>query len=306
MADFFSSLIDRAFERAPVLQWRRPSRFESAKGTASMPDDGLREITDPLPDDRVPLRTAHDRDDYASSIPVTRPAAAQKNAEHGASNAQNGHAGSVSDNPATPSVVRRDTRGDDIAMPRHRGLSDPVPDEQSGPVHKPPAPVPSIIHTEKVVIERRVEKESVRVHVSPPVTADRAPRDATANRFGSEAAPVQIRPTFVQVGPSAQPAKENSGKREAKHDTAAAPRKSGRTAPAVPAASVQPRLPPRPAMQAQKARALQGPPPIQVTIGRIEIRANAATSASPARNTRPAGPRLSLEDYLRSRSGGGA
>jgi hypothetical protein len=46
------------------------------------------------------------------------------------------------------------------------------------------------------------------------------------------------------------------------------------------------------------------PAAINVTIGRIEIRATPAMSP-PRRSAARAGPQLSLEDYLRSRNGGG-
>jgi hypothetical protein len=44
-------------------------------------------------------------------------------------------------------------------------------------------------------------------------------------------------------------------------------------------------------------------PTIRVTIGRIEVRATAPTPP-PAPAARPAGPRLTLEEYLRRRSEG--
>ncbi|HEU5330776.1 MAG TPA: hypothetical protein VFU78_21970, partial [Thermomicrobiales bacterium] len=43
-------------------------------------------------------------------------------------------------------------------------------------------------------------------------------------------------------------------------------------------------------------------PSIQVTIGRVEVRA--VPAETPARAARPAPPTLSLEDYLRQRNGG--
>ncbi len=46
-------------------------------------------------------------------------------------------------------------------------------------------------------------------------------------------------------------------------------------------------------------------PTIQVTIGRIEVRATQQSANSSGRSTRPLAPRLSLEDYLRQRHGGG-
>ncbi|MBX9581698.1 MAG: hypothetical protein K2X87_15455, partial [Gemmataceae bacterium] len=49
----------------------------------------------------------------------------------------------------------------------------------------------------------------------------------------------------------------------------------------------------------------EGPPVVRVTIGRVEVRAN---FPSPPAGRPPAGrpaPRLSLEDYLKGRAGGG-
>jgi hypothetical protein len=60
-------------------------------------------------------------------------------------------------------------------------------------------------------------------------------------------------------------------------------------------------LPPRPNKQDDND-ALPTPPPIQVSIGRIEIRATTAPPAPPAK-PRPKGI-MSLDDYLRRRRGG--
>ncbi len=43
--------------------------------------------------------------------------------------------------------------------------------------------------------------------------------------------------------------------------------------------------------------------PVQVTIGRVEVRA--ATAPAPAERSKRAAPRLSLDQYLRERGGGG-
>lgn len=45
------------------------------------------------------------------------------------------------------------------------------------------------------------------------------------------------------------------------------------------------------------------PPAIHVTIGRIEVRATPARTPAPAQAPRPSGPKLGLDEYLRSRSG---
>jgi hypothetical protein len=313
VADFFSSLLDRAFERAPVLQWRRPSRFEPVMGTRSMPDDGLRESTDPSQEDRAPVRTAQNRQDAdAAFVSARRAPAAPENGRHNAANAQDGNAGSALSVHATPSAAPLDIRRDDRPMPQRRHASEPASPEPIGLLHKPFAPTASITPTAKVVIERGIEKESVQVHVAESADAGGERRGVTPNLNPNpnrlrrpEATSAQIRPVLVPPKQLRQPAKANAGKHESKHDAAAPPHKSARTAPAAPTLNAQARRPPLPVMQAQRAHTPQGPPPIQVTIGRIEIRANADASAAPPRNTRPAAPRLSLEDYLRSRSGGG-
>jgi hypothetical protein len=77
-----------------------------------------------------------------------------------------------------------------------------------------------------------------------------------------------------------------------RRETARGPERSAaRPAPAVPAAR-----------RDDPERA--APPPIEVTIGRIEVRLVSASSpAVPRRPARPA-PALSLEEYLRLREGG--
>jgi len=67
----------------------------------------------------------------------------------------------------------------------------------------------------------------------------------------------------------------------------------------VPAPAIQPKVTPRaPQVMVQRERSLA--PTIQVTIGRIEVRAGGSASAASA-VSRPAGPKLSLEDYLKNR-----
>jgi hypothetical protein len=49
----------------------------------------------------------------------------------------------------------------------------------------------------------------------------------------------------------------------------------------------------------------ESPPIINVTIGRIEVRARAAASNTPRRSEPPAKPLMSLDEYLRRRTKGG-
>ena len=62
-----------------------------------------------------------------------------------------------------------------------------------------------------------------------------------------------------------------------------------------------PATPPISGVRSEAAPAAR--PTVQVTIGRIEVRAVPPPPASPARRE-PAGPRVSLDDYLRERNGG--
>ncbi|HEX4953034.1 MAG TPA: hypothetical protein VF017_06540 [Thermoanaerobaculia bacterium] len=65
-----------------------------------------------------------------------------------------------------------------------------------------------------------------------------------------------------------------------------------------------PRLPhfPQLAALASAARRSEAPPRVEVTIGRIEVRATSTPSAAPARRAAGASA-MSLEDYLRRRDG---
>jgi len=64
-------------------------------------------------------------------------------------------------------------------------------------------------------------------------------------------------------------------------------------------AAAQPRL-----GAAVPGRTPAGPPPVLITIGRVEVRGLPGETRSP-REARPAAPKLSLEDYLRERAAGG-
>jgi hypothetical protein len=65
------------------------------------------------------------------------------------------------------------------------------------------------------------------------------------------------------------------------------------------ARAVQPKLAVVPA-----ARATSAPRSVQITIGRIEVRASAPPQSRQPRPAKPAAPKLSLEQYLRDRSTG--
>jgi len=60
--------------------------------------------------------------------------------------------------------------------------------------------------------------------------------------------------------------------------------------------------PPRPARLASPAGEPNAPP-VQITIGRVEVRAVQGAESATARSSRPQAPKLTLDDYLRQRNG---
>ena len=171
------------------------------------------------------------------------------------------------------------------------------------------------------------------IHVENPASAVLANRREPGHRLHEDSEPVRNEPrrdnnsdgkpvvavlaTRREHDPHAQTplvaknAKIDSAapQREASHKPHVEPEsiRPGKKNPVVSAVST---LAPRSVPSHQKSQSAPqqhaAPPPqptIQVTIGRIEVRAAPVPAAS-ARPARPAAAKLSLEDYLRSRSGG--
>lgn len=151
----------------------------------------------------------------------------------------------------------------------------------------------------------------------PPVAAGSSPHHmeaalpATPDRFPPERALTLARP--VPAEPPALTAAAFSG------GELPPPQVLASLAPAAPQQVVRARAPQfqaqvgdsraEPDRQAgfDSARGLSGPSPsptVQVTIGRIEIRASQPAPRPVATGAKPAAPRMSLDDYLKARSGG--
>ena len=276
MNDFLSTLVDRALDRAPSLERRRPSLFERVPAARTLPrmqanpaelvdeteavnDSGPRERrfapqpdlsphVDPLPESRGELRaTAPPRQASAEQV---APAAPRERTLH------------IDQSGATTRVAE---------TTEHR--------------------VEREIHEEHEVVLRRV---STPVFAEPPVTSGR--RQFSSSSHIAEPEKKQSAP---EAGLATRPAVRPV-------------RLPAELAPARPLASV-PSKPVRRREQAlantrREAVAAEPQPPttVQVTIGRIEIRATSAPAASPASAVKQSGPRLKLDDYLRARSGGRA
>lgn len=151
---------------------------------------------------------------------------------------------------------------------------------------------PRLIET---IVEKRIEREIISEHSRDTVAADTADsfaRPLTRLREPSrepEDERINV-PLKTEVRPLGQPNEETTIK-------PATPRKP---APRRDTAPVS-----RAATRVEATRALQtpSPPTIHVTIGRVEVRATPQTTTRPPA-ARPAAPRTSLDDYLRSRGEG--
>ncbi|MDE2372537.1 MAG: hypothetical protein KGN16_26460, partial [Burkholderiales bacterium] len=137
--------------------------------------------------------------------------------------------------------------------------------------------------------------------LTPPLPAPAPALHATAMPPRNEPPPPLRLPrldaTLVSARPALPPPPRAAADLSSTRATASPP------APATTRRAVHPAAAANAARNAPPPRPAP-PPPIEVTIGRVEIRA-VAPPAAPARTQRTAGPRLSLDDYLRRRDGGG-
>lgn len=146
----------------------------------------------------------------------------------------------------------------------------------------------------ETIVEKRIEREIISEHL----------RDSTASKQANGFTPQITRPrehardegerVQAPLKARAQPASPPKAEATSKPLTQKNPAPRRETAPVIRATTrfgSTPALPP------------PAPPTIHVTIGRVEVRATPQATVRPP-GPRPAGPRMSLDDYLRSRGEG--
>ena len=183
----------------------------------------------------------------------------------------------TSEPPPSPSPIEH-ASSPRRAAPSHEVAPSPVPSAravartQADDMPRPPraqrdAPPSSQVRIERSVrVESRTHERVVESRIEPPASPLRAPTP-----------PAPTAPMPMSVPPRV-------ARMEAAHSAVAHP---GRTA-----------------LHAPAPRASMSPEPVQVSIGRIEIRAQGGTPAASRKSASPA-PRLGLDDYLRQRHGSG-
>jgi hypothetical protein len=285
--NLFASLVDRALGRAPVLQRRRPTLFEPAKNavltTRDNTMDSLREeqsyaeTESPIPremskvaDNRSDESRAESQPQRSNTASLVTPRATDITL--------------VEEQPAfkasAPEVNETDDRPRSLPLPK-QALTQDSPQQLS----QPPSLAPSL----ETIAETKPEAQVALQKPGDENSFDEIDRLADA----SDEIQASIVNNIVILRSIAQ--KENSEQTD----------ESRLLKP------VAQRRPPRQQM-ARSARARSQPqsehleaptlPTINVTIGRVEVRASAP--AKRAESARPSTPKLSLEEYLRGRSKG--
>jgi hypothetical protein len=273
MTDFLSALLDRALDRAPVLERRRASLFEPVAGfgpSFAPPMEGSTEEIGYVP------RTLPSAPERMEPALVHHPRATPSEETAAPSNV------TPAPPPAPPPSIER------------------TPFRETPRVPVTPAPNETVVVAKRIETEeRRIERETeivrpvMRTAPAPPVETRReATRPAPSPAFEAQ----RPRATDEMVAQRAEP-------RELALKIPVIPVAARPAKPAAPAPVLA--QPPRPLMRIQPAEQERksAEPTVQVTIGRIEIRAVPPPwphTAAP----RPTTPKLKLEDYLRARSGG--
>jgi DNA-binding transcriptional regulator YdaS (Cro superfamily) len=274
MTDFLTNLVERAFERGPVLQRRRPSLFEAA-GNATVNREQVQD-SDPQPgvEPALELESADSRRESAFKInQTTSESVSSPNVEYAAS---------------TRAVVQPK-----IAPLEERATRLEASTEELQPERSDLAPHRPI----ETIVERKIEKSILPAPVDSGAPTRREAQAVVSPALHPPAPSRQVNPVSA-VAVETKSTRPATWKKDA--DAAATPLRPAR----VPSPRQEP--PVVPAFHSSPPAIEQPQPPaptIQVTIGRIEVR---AVTQSPGRPqpARPAQPKLSLEDYLRSRGEG--
>jgi len=289
--DFFSHLLDRALEQAPVLQRRRPSLFEptDAAGVSPALMGKAGGYGEEEPTAEMELWEVRDAPAFQPTTAMPRRAAARSVMPIPESTGLDSVRAEEPMRPVTPT-------GSEARQESRRETTPP-----SRPAQATPQSVRVVASS---VVETIVEKE-----VEKPWPAIRSAHPSEGRTITpvvvAPLSPSPVRPVVVPTSRRDQPSETRATPREVsrKREMEAASARPAQAA--APSSAPLPHLP-FPVVRSPSVPVREAPPPaptIQVTIGRIEVRAT-PPAAAPARAARSATPRLSLEDYLRSRSGG--
>ena len=286
MTDLFASLVDRSLGRALVLERRQPTLFEPAID-AAFSEPSLHEKEN-FVESEPPA--APSQQFFRNTAPSPKPTSTVEKPEAPALETRPARRRRVRDIP-TPEEDVETTRTALAPVKETKATSPEQPTHNIQPpvvgAPKPPTPAPE--RTIETIVEKTIEREVIKEQAT-------------------EAPAIKEIQTFTQPNPQPQPPHRDQGlstqppsKVEVKH---LPPKETTVIKPLAPKNPPPHRdIPPtmRAAVRAEAKRRPEPPAPIiNVTIGRVEVRATTPANGK-THAARPAGPRLTLEDYLRSR-----
>jgi hypothetical protein len=318
MSDFLRTLAARAEGRLPVLERRPRALFEAAPGAAAIdegqptrgtvavdevqpargavPVDEVQPARGAVPVDEVqPARGAVAVDEVQRRGMVTPSPTRLAPGEADESQAASRHG---------EGLLTTTAHAAPEGIPRRSGRDDSAP-RQATPQRGLLQPEPSVPVAHQVlsgVQARDALPAMPRISAPASPAALAAARVVNAGTRSRDETPEQRSRSDSRNGdadgtPQAKPNERNG----APTIGPLHPQPMQAARPAVLVARQQSKATPR--RDAPASTALAAPAPVQISIGRIEIRATSNASADRPRAVGPTAPRLSLDDYLRSRNG---
>jgi hypothetical protein len=299
VSDFLSHLLDRATGNAPVLEYRRASLFEPV--TKTMPFDELQPQLE-LVDSQTELAG---RNKPASAVPKNELSVRAKPVEDGKATTASLTLREEKA-PATESVVFSDAKSK--REPNEEQLSTIVDRAKPSPRE---ADTPSSRETTKTLVkEVAVPQRKVETRLDREIIVVPGPENRDAQTIKPARQPEVIQPSVQLIQPKTSlPKTDIAVLKEEIHEKSASLTRPATLSAMKPVEFPRPVSLPlqKPARRSANVQAPLPPPTptVQVTIGRVEVRATPAPAVKQHRPTQVT-PSLTLEDYLRSRSGGRA
>jgi hypothetical protein len=304
MTDFFTSLVDRALDRTPVLERRQPAFFEPlTESAAAFAEKASVGTISPLQENEIVVESTHSSSPHV--IDNVSPVA------HVSSRREETKLPPVEPQPLHPqsshvSSNRQSERDNSILEPiSHASIKEPAKairvneagtESRPSSVTKPQEITVAPLRTIETIVERRVEREIVTEHaIGKPAIKE----DQTFARPAPQLKTNDVRDRAAEQKQSSKA--EVKSPKPSKEQTTIKPsteKKSVARQDSVPNVRAVPRVESR---QARKRPA--SPPSVHVTIGRIEVRATPAPTGK-SRVAQAVGPKTTLDDYLRSRGEG--
>jgi len=299
VSDFLSQLLERATGQAPVLEYRRASLFEPLT-KMMMPFDDLQPDPAIVETETEVISSKDKKSSQRREIEFrerSKPVTERVSAETEGTIAQEER---TPDNkrPTKPKLEQTEEQLSTIVDRSKHSTTE----AESSPRETQEDPVKEVTNVPARVVETRLERKVV-------IVADHENRDAPVNEKTRQPEVPQsavqlIKPTVRHVQTESTVEPKRHAKANEETDFITSPAKISSIKPAelphaIPGSFIKP---PRRSSDTQAHLPAPAPAPtVQVTIGRVEVRATPAplVKQSPSR----VAPKLTLEDYLRGRSG---